>query len=236
MGIAALAACGGAALAVIPALGANQSVTANSNNTFTPKTVTIDVGETVSWHNNGGDHNVVFDDAGQGQRYRNGDPSVGPWNASHKFSTAGTFQYYCEVHRSSGMVGTVVVNGGAGTTTPTQTTPTAGPALVSVRVAKVQHGMSVRGRMNVGYDGSRITTLLKQRPTNGRGRILYGRAVRSAVAAGRAGFVVTLNRRGRAALRKSGRLGVSLYLVVDPPGSAVHASRVARKVTLERAR
>src|SRR5919202_6995573 len=67
------------------ALAADQTVNATPDNTFEPTTVTINPGETVTWHNNGGDHNVALDDGS----FRNGDPSIAPWTASPRFDTAG---------------------------------------------------------------------------------------------------------------------------------------------------
>lgn len=109
----------GFVLAVMPALGASQSVTATSN-VFTPETVTINQGETVTWSNGGGTHNVHFEDGSFDQPAA---PSGSAWTVSRTFNQAGTFTYYCEQHRSLGMVGTVVVNAASGTTQPGTTQP-----------------------------------------------------------------------------------------------------------------
>ena len=104
------------ALASAPSLAADQSVTAccapGSGNAFTPKTVTIDVGDSVTWRNDSGFHNVVFDD-GSFESPANPDPT--PWTATRKFDTAGEFKYYCEQHGNKGgvgMAGSVIVGGG----------------------------------------------------------------------------------------------------------------------------
>ena len=58
---------------------------------FEPSTVTISEGDTVKFINNKlAPHNAVFD-------------------GLEEFSTAGTYDYYCEPHRVAGMVGKVVV-------------------------------------------------------------------------------------------------------------------------------
>ena len=53
----------GLALAVAPTLGANLNVTSGGgSNTFSPKTVTVTEGDSVTWTNASGNHNVKFDD------------------------------------------------------------------------------------------------------------------------------------------------------------------------------
>jgi plastocyanin len=89
-------------------------VTVNiGGNTFSPENVTIQVGDTVTWVNEGqGFHNVVSDSAG----FRSGDADLN-WTFSHQFNSAGVFGYYCEPHQAFGMIGTVTVqegNGGGG--------------------------------------------------------------------------------------------------------------------------
>jgi plastocyanin len=105
------------ALATAPSLAADQSVVAccapGMGNTFTPKTVTINVGESVNWRNDSGFHNVVFDD-GSFESPANPEPT--PWTASRRFDTPGEHKYYCEQHGNKGgvgMAGTVIVQGGA---------------------------------------------------------------------------------------------------------------------------
>jgi plastocyanin len=99
---------------VAPALAANQSVTATPSNQFAPANVTVNPGETVTWTNSGGVHNVKFDD---GSFEQPADPSTAPWTVSRSFDTPGTFRYYCELHggpNGVGMSGTVTVGGNGG--------------------------------------------------------------------------------------------------------------------------
>jgi len=96
--------------------GANVNVTANSNLTFTPANVTINAGDTVTFTNNGGVHNVRSDDAGfrcaSSCTSSGGNPSSANWTDAITFSSAGTFGFYCELHGApgSGMHGSITVN------------------------------------------------------------------------------------------------------------------------------
>jgi plastocyanin len=89
------------------ALAANQSVTARSNpaDEFSPVNVTINQGETVTWTNGGGLHNVKFDD---GSFEMPPAPSNSSWTVQRTFNTPGSFHYVCVQH-APGMAGTVTV-------------------------------------------------------------------------------------------------------------------------------
>ena len=79
---------------------------------FTPSSVTIQVGDTVMWINAGGVHTVTGDTSA--------DPFCGsnaiPVSCSETFTTPGTFPYHCQFHAALGMRGTVIVM--PSTTTP----------------------------------------------------------------------------------------------------------------------
>lgn len=99
----------GSTVAVMPALAADQAVTATSSNQFTPANVTVSQGENVTWTNAGGLHNVKFDD---GSFEEPPEPSFSNWTVSSTFNSPGTFRYYCEAHGGpggAGMSGTVTV-------------------------------------------------------------------------------------------------------------------------------
>ncbi len=86
-------------------------VTANSN-FFSPADITIEVGETVQWDNNGGTHNVNGSTAtypGNPESFDNGSASSAAWTFSHTFNTAGTYDYRCDPHFGLGMFGTITV-------------------------------------------------------------------------------------------------------------------------------
>lgn len=89
-------------------------------NSFTPQSLTIAAGDTVTFVNKGGEHNVVADDNsfrcamgcdGDGHG-GSGKPSSAPWTATITFSTPGDVGYYCEIHGQpgAGMFGTIHVN------------------------------------------------------------------------------------------------------------------------------
>jgi plastocyanin len=122
--LAALAA--GVAAGALPALAADQSVTA-SGLSFSPSEVTIEAGDTVTWNNASGTHNVVFDD---GPAYTEPSAPLGaPWTRSRRFDDTGTFHYHCGFHGAA-MSGSVVVVTPGSLPTPTPTpapTPTATP-------------------------------------------------------------------------------------------------------------
>jgi plastocyanin len=103
-------------LATAPALAADQAVVAKIGDVFAPRTTALKPGETVRFSNEGGDHNVVWNDDGVAAQ----PPTAVPpdrWPAggvSRTFSRAGKFRYYCEEHGDPrddfGMVGYVYVN------------------------------------------------------------------------------------------------------------------------------
>jgi plastocyanin len=104
----ALALAVGLSLVSAPALAADQNVRVR-NDFFDPRAVTINVGEKVTWRNEGILHNVKFDD---GSFEEPPEPSSLPWTAERTFGQAGTFMYYCEAHGTRGgvgMAGTVTV-------------------------------------------------------------------------------------------------------------------------------
>ncbi len=84
---------------------------------FAPSTLTINVGDTVTFHNLGGAaHNVHADDNsfrcangcdGQGG---DGTPSSTTWTSVVTFNTPGMINFHCDVHGSMGMSGSIQVN------------------------------------------------------------------------------------------------------------------------------
>ena len=78
------------------------------DNAFTPGTLHIHAGATVTWTWKGQKtHSVVgtFD----GQDYNSGDHTGAGFSATYTFAKAGTYQYVCGFHGGS-MPGTVVVD------------------------------------------------------------------------------------------------------------------------------
>jgi plastocyanin len=80
---------------------------------FSPASVTVAIGDTVTWHNTGqAPHNATANDGS----FKTPDLNQGQ-SASHRFTSAGTFSYICTIHPN--MHGTVRVlssggNGGGG--------------------------------------------------------------------------------------------------------------------------
>ena len=77
--------------------------------TFTPASVTVKVGTTVRWTNNGPSAHTTTSDMGV---WNSGllSPNAGTFEMT--FSTTGTFPYHCSIHPPSvypGFVGTVTV-------------------------------------------------------------------------------------------------------------------------------
>ena len=124
----------GFAVAVVPALAANQSVSAGPGAQYSPNEIAVKPGETVTFSNAGGFHSVVFDNAtpfNGGTADSNGAPSSSAWSATATFLTEGRFTFHCGYHGVL-MTGTVNVNAagtvpGSSETIPipgTTTTPT----------------------------------------------------------------------------------------------------------------
>jgi len=92
-------------------------------NGFVPAAITVDVGDTVTFTNAGGTHNVDADDEtsfrcanGCDGAGGNGDPNGTTWSSTITITPAmagRTIGYHCDVHGSMGMTGTITVNGAA---------------------------------------------------------------------------------------------------------------------------
>ena len=83
---------------------AAATVQATDEKVFTPATVTINAGQTVTWQNNGSlPHTVSFDNGPAFSQNLDSGSTV-----NRTFSTAGTFKYHCMIHGAS-MSGTVIV-------------------------------------------------------------------------------------------------------------------------------
>ncbi len=98
------------------------SHTVNSGNFYyQPQLLTINVGDTVYWTNEGGFHNVNFiANTVTGEDYNNPESfASAPTSDSemyfHVFTLAGTYEYDCSVgsHAANGMIGTINVLGSA---------------------------------------------------------------------------------------------------------------------------
>lgn len=81
-------------LTAAPAGAANQAVVA-TDRVFTPADVTVFQGESVTWTNGGGSHNVRFEDNAFTMPVA---PDASPWSVTRTFDQVGVFRYYCELH------------------------------------------------------------------------------------------------------------------------------------------
>ena len=94
--IALVAGAAGLAVGVLPALATDVGVTAGGANgsVFSPATVTIAPGDSLTWTNAGGLHNVHFDDDTFDQP---ASPSA-TWSSPVRktFDTVGEYRYHCE--------------------------------------------------------------------------------------------------------------------------------------------
>src|SRR5262245_1300632 len=105
---------------------ATQNVTIKDN-LFDPKTITVNVGDTVMWMDQGQNEHTVTADNGS---FESGDLKVGEKTSfSFTFAKAGTFAYHCKYHGAMGMVGTVVVQAAGASAAPSNLPRTGGEEL-----------------------------------------------------------------------------------------------------------
>jgi plastocyanin len=223
----------------VPAGAADQTV-AVSSNLFTPADVTVQQGDTVTWSNGGGLHNVRFDD---GSFEMPAAPDSSPWSVSRAFDTVGVFRYYCEQH---GYPGGVDMSGAVNVQPAGTPPPPPGEPVAADRLAPA-----------LKLSGSRRQRVLRQRavfvravvsePSSvvARARIYIPRAGKPLRAQGRAkqlapkrvtNFRLALSKRTlrafRRGLRKHTRLTARITVIAnDSAGNRAIAKRI---VTLKK--
>jgi len=168
-------------MAVAPAaFAADQTVQAvDVSNTWSPRDVTVKVGETVTWNFTGAVHNVASTSTNWSFRTEFG---AGQPPASYTFGAPGTYAFVCEVH-SNTMTGTVTVTDAGGNPPPpppppppseqpfpNDASPLGGfeyggldrkrPKLRSVRMKGVRRGARVRFRVS---ERARVSLRVKLR-------------------------------------------------------------------------
>ena len=88
----------------------NKVTVIASGMTFAPANVVINAGDTVEWQNTSGFHNVNGTQATYASNPESFGNAVGSgWTYTFVFNTVGNYDYQCDVHVGSGMVGTVTV-------------------------------------------------------------------------------------------------------------------------------
>jgi plastocyanin len=85
-----------------------------SNLTFSPATLTISHGTTVTWMNGDAIAHTATSSSSSAEAFNSGQLGGGG-TFTHTFNTAGTFHYYCQNHGfdgnpPTGMSGTITVN------------------------------------------------------------------------------------------------------------------------------
>ncbi|WP_276257866.1 plastocyanin/azurin family copper-binding protein [Haloglomus litoreum] len=95
---------------------------------FDPAEVTVSPGDTVQWTWDSDFHTVTVDSQPEGENWSGTGEETHDtgYTHVHTFSTAGTYEYYCQPHRGQGMVGTVTVGSGGGDGSGSDSTPTDG--------------------------------------------------------------------------------------------------------------
>jgi plastocyanin len=173
------------------------------------------------------------------------------WKGKCTFLQAGTYSFYCSVHGES-MSGAITVaangtttitttgtTGTTGTMTTTTTPPPspesflAGPESQALKIAKSQHGGSIKGLIDLSKAavGGRLEIdLFAQRASlakaKHRAAVRVGRLVRSSLSAGKLTFSVKLNARARRAIKRRHRLALTVKVVLTPAsGKALTISR-----------
>jgi plastocyanin len=114
-----LAACGGGSRSTPTSTGPAAASVSIVEYSFSPSSVTIKVGSTVQWTNDGQlAHNVTADDGSWSSGNLSGPSGSGGYGGTsggtfgHIFNQAGTYTYHCSLHPPAsfpGFVGTVVV-------------------------------------------------------------------------------------------------------------------------------
>src|SRR5690348_7586003 len=143
VGVGALGVVGAMAPAGIgatPAGAATTTVSIGSAFVFSPATITIHVGDTVTWrHDSSSTMHSVTADNGSFDSSPNCPSTCLGANAtfSHVFNTAGTFRYYCRIHGAPGGVG---MSGTVTVLAATPSTTSSPPGATTTSVAQSTAG------------------------------------------------------------------------------------------------
>jgi plastocyanin len=149
MGVVALV----AVFALLPVAGAapraeTKNVSAQDFK-FEPKEITINVGDTITWKNDGAaPHTAEADNDG----FDSGDLAVGA-TFSQTFDTAGTFAYFCKYHGAAGgtgMAGTITVVAAVAAPAPAPAAPSG--SVEASDQPLVDGGITV-AKVTAGQDG-----------------------------------------------------------------------------------
>jgi plastocyanin len=234
---------------------------------WSPMEVTVAPGGTVTFQNMSASvpHGVVWEAGNPEVPVCSGvpiDEGKIAWKGTCTFVRAGTYKFYCYVHGMA-MSGTIDVSssgppptstpmtmpgGGATTTSPTVSigqpgstqvpaSPLRGSPAHAIRLARNQHGSSVRGSVHISQTGAgarlEVDLLAGHSSLLGASRhahapggtghpspVRVGRLLRSSLRAGSFSFSVPLSAIGRAALGRDRHLGLMVKLTLTPMQAA----------------
>ena len=111
--------CNGLSDAEITASTINNHIVQTSGNTFTPDILNINLGDTVTFINTGGSHNVNGSQSTFPSNPESFGNSVGSgWTFTHVFTLPGIYDYQCDPHVSVGMTGVINVSSNGPGTSP----------------------------------------------------------------------------------------------------------------------
>lgn len=154
-------------------------VTATPGNDFVPADVTINVGDSVTWTNSGGDHNVVFEDGMFTVPANAEPPSAWPALVARTFTAPGDFAYYCAAHRLLGMTGVVRVAQSVPAPGPAPPPPGGpGPSPDPPEARRTPFQVTLRVSDPTPTAGSRVRFFGSVRPAGDGGLVLIQRRVR----------------------------------------------------------
>ena len=223
-----------ALVAATPAGAANQTVVA-TDRVFTPADVTVFQGESVTWTNGGGSHNVRFEDNAFTMPAA---PDAAPWSVTRTFDQVGVFRYYCELHgypNGVDMSGAVTVKPGSDEQPVTADRTAPALALSGSTRQKVLRQRAVFVNARVSEASRVIARASVSIPGSGKSR----RAVSAgknlppgATAKLKPRFPRHTMRKFRRALRKHPRL--TARLTVTATDAAGNRTSVKRRVTLKK--
>ena len=95
--------------------GKTVAVGPGGNLVFEPATIYASPGTTITWNWESDTHNIVVENQPDGANWEGTEgPPTKVYDTGHTyehtFDTKGTYAYYCQPHRTSGMVGEVIIN------------------------------------------------------------------------------------------------------------------------------
>lgn len=169
------------------------------------------------------------------------DSSGTSWSGACTFAQAGTYTFVCPVHPEE-MRGTITVSSGGETAPPPAPLPGQPPAasegqvVGALQLPRRQRGTAVRGSIEVspGAVGGRLAVELGATRASlgerGKGAARAGSLSRYVASAGLLRFAVPLSSSARRALRRRGRLSLTVKTAVTPPSGSVTTTK--RRVEL----